>query len=150
MTGSAERQGSAAGRICRLCGTPAVAGAVHCPSCALKLRKKRFAEVAKLGRIATHTPKAEALRRRTRRRHAAALKAWKPSDKPDWLDEKSYTEQIQPQLAGLKVPAIMSALSVSRPYATDIRAGKRIPHPRHWLALARLVGHSMEVREKTS
>jgi hypothetical protein len=34
---------------------------------------------------------------------------------------------------------LMSALSVSKPYATDIRAGRRQPHPRHWLTLARLV-----------
>lgn len=135
--------------VCRICGEPMRNGATNCPRCVAAVRKERFVEVAKLGRIATHRPKAESLRSRTRRRHAAALKAWKPSDKPAWLDEKFYTEQIQPQLADLKVPAIMSALSVSRPYATDIRTGKRQPHPRHWLALARLVGHSLEVREKT-
>jgi hypothetical protein len=95
---------------------------------------------AKLGRIATHSPKAEALRSRTRRRHAAALKAWKPSDKPDWLDEKIYKVEIQPRLAEFPVSAISSALGVSVPYATDIRSGKRQPHPRHWKPLAELVG----------
>jgi CRISPR-associated endonuclease Cas1 len=125
--------------VCHLCGASAAQGSVHCRSCAVKVRKERFVEVVKLGRIATHSPKAETLRSQTRRRHAAALKAWKPSDKPDWLDEKTYREKIQPRLARFPVSAISSALLVSHPYATDIRAGRRQPHPRHWLALARLV-----------
>ncbi|HVB57067.1 MAG TPA: hypothetical protein VNE63_11645, partial [Candidatus Acidoferrales bacterium] len=54
--------------------------------------------------------------------------------------EKVYREQIQPKLATFTVSAITSALGISKPYATDIRAGKRVPHPRHWLALAQLVG----------
>jgi hypothetical protein len=37
---------------------------------------------------------------------------------------------------------IASALGISEPYATDIRAGRRIPHPRHWMILARLVDSS--------
>jgi hypothetical protein len=37
---------------------------------------------------------------------------------------------------------IPSALGVSEPYSSDIRAGKRIPHARHWQALAQLVGIS--------
>ena len=81
---------------------------------------------------------------RTRRRHAPALKAWKPSDKPAWLDEKTYTEKTQPRLAEFPVSAISSALGVSRPYASDIRAGKRRPHPRHWEVLAQLAGISGE------
>jgi CRISPR-associated endonuclease Cas1 len=127
---------------CRLCGAPTVDRAAYCGNCAIKVRKERFVEVAKLGRAATHSPKAEALRSRARRRHAVALKAWKPSDKPDWLDEKTYREKIQPRLARFPVSAISSALGVSDPYATDIRSGKRRPHPRHWVALARLTNVS--------
>lgn len=99
-------------------------------------------EAAKLGRVATVSAKAQALRAATQRRQAAALKAWNPSDKPTWLDEKTYREKIQPQLVGITVPMITSAIAVSEPYATNIRAGRCIPHPRHWLTLARLVGIS--------
>ena len=98
------------------------------------------AEAAKLGRIATHSREAEALRSKTRRRHAAALAAWAPSDLPDWLNEEAYRTKIQPALARLTVPAIAAALGISEPYATDIRRGNRRPHQRHWLALARMVG----------
>jgi hypothetical protein len=34
----------------------------------------------------------------------------------------------------------MTGLRVSEPYATGIRSGKRIPHQRHWRALAQLAG----------
>jgi hypothetical protein len=81
--------------------------------------------------MATHSGKAEALRGETQKRQRAAEKAWNPSDKPDWLDEKFFRERIQPALAKITVPAIASALKVSIPYASNIRAGRRLPHPRH-------------------
>jgi len=34
----------------------------------------------------------------------------------------------------------MEALEISKPYATDIRNGKRVPHPRHWEKLVQLSG----------
>jgi len=83
---------------------------------------------------------AQARRSEAQRRQAIALKAWKPSDKPQWLVEKFYREQIQSRLAGIGVQTIASTLAVSEPYATNIRAGRCIPHPRHWSILAKLIG----------
>lgn len=90
--------------------------------------------------MAARTPKAEALRAETARRQMAAKLAWNPSDLPAWLTEKVYHERIQPKLVPLTVPAIARVLGVSKPYATDVRAGKRVPHPRHWMKLANLIG----------
>ena len=56
------------------------------------------------------------------------------------LTEEAYVEKIQPLLAKTTLSEIATAISVSIPYASDIRKGKRQPHPRHWSALARLVG----------
>jgi hypothetical protein len=61
---------------------------------------------------------------------------------PAWLTTEFYAEKIQPKLAEITVPAIASAIDVSLPYATDIRAGRRRPHPRHWQALAKIVNVS--------
>jgi len=47
-----------------------------------------------------------------------------------------------PALASVAKSQIRSALGVSEPYSSDIRAGKRIPHPRHWETLAQLVAGS--------
>jgi CRISPR-associated endonuclease Cas1 len=127
-------------RICRICGTTIKKGQIYCASCAVGVSKEGMIEVAKLGRIATHTLEAETLRAKTQRKHAAALAAWQPSDLPEWLNEEAYRTKVQPRLFGITVPAIATALSVSGPYATDIRRGRRIPHPRHWQTLAQLVG----------
>ena len=127
-------------RICRICGAAIKRGQTYCLSCAVDVSRQGMIEVAKLGRIATHTLEAETLRAKTQRRHAASLAAWQPSELPAWLNEDTYRTKVQPALAGIAVPTIAAALGVSGPYATDIRRGQRIPHPRHWKSLAQLVG----------
>jgi helix-turn-helix protein len=79
------------------------------------------------------------------RQHAAAKLAWQASSQPAWLDKDFYLRKIQPLLSGVTVPVLASALGISEPYAAEIRAGRYLPHPRHWLALARLVGVSPAV-----
>jgi hypothetical protein len=54
---------------------------------------------AELGRIATHSPIAEARRSATQSRQAEALRAWNPSELPKWLDEDAYRREILPRLA---------------------------------------------------
>jgi CRISPR-associated endonuclease Cas1 len=127
-------------RICRTCGAPLKRGENHCATCAIPVSKERFVAVARQGREASHTREAEARRGETQSRQAAARLNWRASDQPAWLNEQTYREKIQPRLAEITVPIISSALGVSKPYATDIRSGRRCPHPRHWLALAQLVG----------
>jgi hypothetical protein len=51
-------------------------------------------------------------------------------------------QHIQPRLATINVSKLASALGVSKPYAADIRAGRRLPHERHWVTLAKLTGFS--------
>ena len=127
-------------RICRICGATLKHGRSYCASCARTESSKNMVEGARLGRIATHTPEAEALRGASQRKQADALRAWHPSDLPKWLTEAVYRNRIQPALETLTVSAIASAVGVSLPYATDIRKGRRRPHPRHWWPLAQLVG----------
>jgi CRISPR-associated endonuclease Cas1 len=126
-------------RICRTCGEPLKRGQLYCKLCALPVAKQRFGDVAQLGRIASHTHEAESRRSKTRLQHAEALKAWNPSDQPEWLTKDTYRQRIQPRLAGMTIQKMCSTLGISAGYATDIRDGKRIPHARHWETLARLV-----------
>lgn len=127
-------------RLCRTCGNSLGQGKRECASCAKLTARANLINAAMMGRIATHATKAEALRSATKRRHDAELKNWQPSNLPDWLNEETYRQKIQPRLASISVPKLSAALKISEPYATDIRAGKRVPHPRHWLTLARFVG----------
>ncbi len=130
-------------RICRTCGAALKRGRSFCAPCAVAVSRQGLIDAARLGRVATHSQKAEALRAAAQRRHAAARYAWRPSDQPAWLNEETYLRKILPRLAGVTVPAISSALGISKPYATDIRAGRRRPHPRHWQALAQLVARRL-------
>jgi hypothetical protein len=72
--------------------------------------------------------------------HAVANSWWSPSSLPTWLNEEFYVQKIQPQLSMVKVRELAETLGVSQPYAAFIRSGRRRPHPRHWQALAELVG----------
>ncbi len=130
---------------CTGCGAEIASRHKNCGACAKTLARRGLIKAAKLGRIATHSPKAEALRAKTMRRQMAAKREWKQSDLPDWINEDLYRKKIQPRLLETTVPAISSALNVSEPYASDIRAGKRLPHPRHWLALAQFAGITREM-----
>jgi CRISPR-associated endonuclease Cas1 len=129
-------------KVCRICGASVKPSDNYCAVCAVTVTRESLIKGARQGRIASHSRGAESRRSETQRRHHAAKRVWRPSDTPEWLNEKTYCERIQPRLAEVTVPAISKALGISGPYATDIRAGRRHPHPRHWEKLARLVGIS--------
>jgi CRISPR-associated endonuclease Cas1 len=127
-------------KVCKICGTSIKRSDNYCASCAVSVTRESLLRAARQGRIVSHSREAETRRSEAQRQQHAAKRAWRPSDMPVWLNEKTYREKIQPRLAELRVPAIKKALVISGPYATDIRAGRRRPHPRHWLRLAQLVG----------
>ena len=125
---------------CQRCGEPVTTGSMYCLKCVPAINRERLIETAKLGRIATHSPTAQARRAATHMKQVEAQRKWKPEDLPQWLDEEFYRREIVPRLSALTVKSIRTAIDVSHPYATLIKRGDRIPHPRHWDALAKLVG----------
>lgn len=136
--------------VCRICGAQIKRGFKYCVGCVPTISKENILKASKLGRLATHKPQAQARRSETKRRQDAALKAWNPIDKPEWLDQKAYKKEVLPRLASVIVPKIMSVLSVSEPYALRIRSGRCIPHQRHWLSLANLVREQISYSVRTS
>lgn len=130
--------------ICLICGTTATPGCSYCRSCAIPVATEHIKEVGRAGReagqVAAESVPAQARRSNTQRRHALAKSAWKPSSLPEWLNEETYLVKIQPALAGFTNRAVALALEVSIPYASAVRKGRRVPHPRHWQALAHLAG----------
>jgi CRISPR-associated endonuclease Cas1 len=127
--------------VCRGCGVATLRGN-HCPKCGREVSGEKLAELAKIGRVAAQSAVAQKRRSEAQRRHEAAKRAWHSLAKADWPDESTYVRQIQPRLSAVTISALASTLGVSEPYAADIRAGRRRPHPRHWQALAELVGVS--------
>ncbi len=124
--------------VCAGCGATTRLGR-HCPKCGREISKEKLIELAKVGREAAKSPASRRKRSKTQRRHEAAKRHWRSSPKPDWPDENTYVGQVQPRLAGITISSLASTLGVSESYAADIRAGRHRPHPRHWIALAKLV-----------
>lgn len=97
-------------------------------------------DIARVGRIVASTPEANFKRTETQRRNAIARNSWNPANQPAWLTAQVYSEKIQPLIAKMSGCSIAKAIGVTRAYADRIRQGRCRPHPRHWQALAKLVG----------
>ena len=111
-------------RVCPVCGNSLKdSRGQTCRKCTVAVSRTNMIEAAKLGRIATHSASAEALRAATQKRHAAALSSWQPSENPPWLTDAAYRNKILPRLAHLTVASISSTLGISEPYASDIEPG---------------------------
>jgi CRISPR-associated endonuclease Cas1 len=121
--------------ICRGCGRQRRRGTRFCSKCAVIATRGNF----DAGRETAQEPEHLAKRAATMRRHKQAIQGWRPSDLPEWLTRDVYLKKVQPALANIAKAQIRSLLRVSEPYSSDIQAGKRVPHPRHWEALADLV-----------
>jgi len=57
-----------------------------------------------------------------------------------WLTDEVYAAQVYPRLREASLSQIAAAIGLSIAYASEIRTGRRRPHPRHWQALAELAG----------
>ena len=79
--------------------------------------------------------------------NAANRNAWR--DRPEWSESGDealrhwHAETVYPALTRCKVTAIMTATGLSKQFSITLRAGPRIPHPRHFAALAELAGIAM-------
>jgi len=125
--------------VCFVCGKPIEREHDYCRDCAAKNSTACLISGARLGRVAAQSVQAQERRKETKRRHDLARRNWSPSGQAVCLNEEAYTKRILPALGSATLSQIASAIGVSIPYASDIRRGRRRPHPRHWQALAELV-----------
>jgi CRISPR-associated endonuclease Cas1 len=125
--------------ICRECGNTIRHGNTRCGNCRIESATGRMADVARVGRLTAHSSQAQTKRSDTQRRNAISWHSWKASSQPEWLTEQAYSGKIQPLLAQVSGTSIARAIGVTCAYGSRIRRGSRA-HPRHWQALARLVG----------
>jgi len=122
--------------VCGNCGVKIRGDKTLCSKCAKQATRKNF----RVGRKMAQRPEHLARRSETMRTHRRAIQGWEPSTLPGWLTRDIFVKRVVPALAHVPKNEIRNALGVSEPYASDIRVGRRCPHPRHWQALARLVG----------
>jgi hypothetical protein len=128
---------------CAVCGQLVTTRARHCPACT-KLRRLENVDRAiatrqrnrSLGKDYT----AEGRLSLSRRQHAnkQAEAAWRRAH-PEGADRTVYRREILPRLKALPIATIQRSLGIAQPHCAAIRAGRRIPHPRHWEKLRALV-----------
>ena len=128
-------------KICAVCGVSLKRGR-YCATCATEVSREKLIAFGPVARVTAQTEEAQKARTETQKIHAAEIRAWIDSGSRTTVDENAYIAKIQPKLVSVTVSAISLALRISEPYARDIRAGRRRPHPRHRQALAELVGLS--------
>jgi CRISPR-associated endonuclease Cas1 len=122
--------------VCGNCGVKIRRNDKLCANCAKKVMHKNF----RLGRKMAQRPEHLTKRSETMRTHRRAIERWEPSALHSWLTREFYLARVVPALIHVSKSRIGSVLGVSEPYSSDIQAGKRTPHPRHWTALAKMVG----------
>ena len=123
-------------RLCRGCGKQVRSHKRFCTDCAVTATRENFDE----GRKAAQRPESLAKRAETQRKQREAIRNWNPSQLPVWLTRDVYVERVQPVLARVGKKAIQDAIGVSEMHAHRIKCGTCVPHPRHWCALAQLIG----------
>ena len=127
--------------MCSTCGNEIPNRSKKCRACLATTLPQRLRILAAEGRVAAHSEKADAKRSRTQLANRENIRKWSSSEQPSWLTARFYAEKMQPLLTPLSTSEIARYLAISRGYATEIRLG-RVPHPRHWQALAKLLGVS--------
>jgi CRISPR-associated endonuclease Cas1 len=136
-------------RICELCGAEGIANR-YCRSCAVEVSRENMKRTAMIGHTRPKTTRQRTQISKRLSNHAVANSWWDPKSLPSWLNEEFYVQKIRPQLRTLKVREMARTMQVSQPYAALIRSGRRCPHPRHWLALAELLGITFEESDNLS
>ena len=96
--------------------------------------------VRRTGTRPTHTADATAKRKEANSARRAEQAAWETEHAGEVYDPAMFSEVVAPGLATITLPAIAKATGMSTSAAAKVRAGRRVPHPRHWAALATLVG----------
>ena len=142
-----KRGARAAGRRQRPVTTQSLAGCVDCGDPVTIPRRVRCDRC-----IATDPRQAAELRGRraaaigSRKRRQVAWEAAHPGHP---FDPDYFAREILPELAEVKLAAMVEATGLSKGFCSQVRAGKFTPHLSHWSALARLAGVSQDGRSLT-
>jgi len=155
----AEREAALPLPICKGCGVVVNPEpdrrrprAAYCPECLTRRRaelgaslpvasqRQRSEFTARTRRSPTHNRDASERRRKSNTERREEQAAWQIEHDGETPDPEWFRSVVLPSLASVTLSEIARATGVSTSAASKIRAGRRLPHPRHWQALASLVG----------
>jgi CRISPR-associated endonuclease Cas1 len=127
---------------CVDCGTTIPRDQKRCADChatanADRLRTQQSVEVIRRHSAGTHPSRDPAVRDRISQAQRAQWIARKATESVSGFtgQPSEFRRLILPKLAGIQPAALARATGLSPGYCAEIRDGKRVPHPRHWVAL---------------
>ncbi len=135
---------------CALCGEPVLKRRRrHCERCMPKARREHGLRAIKAARktLAEQTAAGNDPRRSTSVKQARSEavseghrrnRTW-AREHPGQRDEAWFKREIAPKLDGFSLKEIAAATGLSLAACSRIRAGARVPHPRHWDSLLKLL-----------
>jgi len=130
--------------VCKVCGDPVPAEperdrprARYCEACLAVRRVEhgvamQSASLGEGGVAAAHAPEARDRRRAANRRQQLVRLEWETEHAGEAHDPEWYLANVLPGLAGVSLTSIAKATGMSTSAASKVRAGSRVPHPRHW------------------
>ena len=87
-----------------------------------------------------HSSEARAKKRRAMVRINQENKKWEARNDP--ADRRMFNADILPHLQHLPLSALMEATGLTKGACSQMRAGKTVPHARHFAALSSLITHA--------
>jgi CRISPR-associated endonuclease Cas1 len=139
---------------CRSCGAPTPrSGYLYCDECRPERKALALAALQEARRVAQSRRKQEgrdspwteealAKQRSAMTRRNREAREWKAAG-GEQQDPSVFIKEILPLIQPLSTSLLTRATGLSRNYCLDVRAGKYVPHPRHWEAFRR-AGSSVE------
>jgi CRISPR-associated endonuclease Cas1 len=125
-------------RTCPGCGGPPGQGKqAWCPAClpGQLAQQGSVGGLRRMGKVTGELTKAK--QRAALAEHQEACAAWNRV-RANENDDETYKRDVLPRVLGQPIQVITKATGLSRAYASRVRRGLVIPHPRHWKALRKL------------
>jgi CRISPR-associated endonuclease Cas1 len=138
---------------CRSCGAPTPRqGYLYCDRCRPERRAEALTALQEARRVAqsrrtregqdpSRSEEALAKQRLAMQRRRREERQWEEAG-GEQQDPSVFIEQILPLIQPLSTLLLSRATGLSRSYCLDVRAGRYVPHPRHWEAFRAAAGES--------
>jgi len=130
---------------CRSCGAPTPRrDYLYCDECRPAAKARHLEALKRAGALAARRASAEgsdpsrteealAKQRQAMQRRRREEQEWEEAG-GELQDPSVFVEEILPLIQPLSTRLLSRATGLSRSYCQDVRAGKHVPHPRHWEA----------------
>jgi hypothetical protein len=101
--------------------------------------RAKLKELRAAGVDPSQTGDAAQKRRSTMQQRRREEREWDAAHRDTEINETVFTHEILPQLQALTLSTLEAATGLSQQYCSLIKRGLKVPHPRHWENLKRLL-----------